>query len=66
MWGIEIIKQSNRASRNLEWLNRTSSIHAALGWNIEYSTNSQLYYRCDFFFFFAFYNLIIRVQKFIS
>ena len=62
MWGMEIIKQSNRASQNLEWLSRTSSIHAALGWNIEYSTSSQLLQ----IFFFAFYNLIIRVQKFIS
>ena len=69
MWGMEIIKQSNRASQNLEWLSRTSSIHAA--WdgilNILQVLN---YYRCEFYLFiylfFAFYNLIIRVQKFIS
>ena len=63
MWGMEIIKQSNRASQNLEWLSHTSSIHAALGWNIEYSTSSQL---LQMLIFFSFYNLIIRVQKFIS
>ena len=46
MWGMEIIKQSNKASQNLEWLNRTCSSYAALGWNILQVLN---YYGCEKF-----------------